>query len=576
MIRRLVTIVAAVSLLSVLLPIAAAAEAPSAQDAHCQEFEVTGFSICGEFLQFWTANGGLPVFGYPLTDAHDEVNPDTGATYLVQYFERQRFELHPENAGTVYAVLFGRLGAQILDMQGRDWTTFPEASPDAANYFEVTGHAIAPQFAAYWSTHGLELGDKGISFRESLMLFGYPISEPMMELNLDGDTVLTQWFERAVFEYHPDNPAGQQVLLRRVGAELLMPPIVPEVVATGLNDPRGLAVTADGTVYVAEAGTGGDTCLNLGDEEEPFEVCFGQTGSVTQIAGDTQTRVATGLPSLSFGEATGAQDVVVGDMGQLYVILGLGADPTMRAPVAAQVGEWATSFGTIALVGEDGSWESIADVSAYEASDNPDGGLVDSNPYSLVLTESGFVVSDAGMNAVIAVHPGVDETTYETLGVFDSRMVDAPPFIGAPPGTQIPMESVPTGVTQGPDGAYYVGELTGFPFELGSARVWRVPGGGEPTVVADGFTNIIDIAFDSHGNMYVLEINKGGLLSANPEDMSTVVGALIKVAPDGHKTTVMTSGLVMPTGMAIGPDGSIYISNFGVVPGMGQVIKINP
>ena len=54
------------------------------------------------------------------------------------------------------------------------------------------------------------------------MLFGYPVSEPMAETNIDGDTVLTQYFERAVFEWHPDNPSDYQVLLRRLGAEELV------------------------------------------------------------------------------------------------------------------------------------------------------------------------------------------------------------------------------------------------------------------------------------------------------------------------------------------------------------------
>lgn len=575
---RIASLVAIASLLSILLPIAAAAESGAAQGANCQEFDVTNHSICDEFLAFWNANGGLPVFGYPLTDAVQEKNPDTGQTLLVQYFERQRFELHPENKGTVYTVLFGRLGAQILDMQGRDWRSFPKASPDADHYFDLTGHAIGPMFWNYWSSHGLDLGDAGISFRESLMLFGYPLSEPMVELNLDGDTVLTQWFERAVFEYHPDNPADSQVLLRRVGAELLEPPVASKVIATGLTNPRGLTVTSDGTVYVAEAGTAGDKCTDIGEGDDAVHVCAGATGAITKIANGEQSQFATGLPSVDFGEdATGPHDVVVGDMGQVYAVIGLGTDPANRAAVGEPlVGDLAKSFGTIVAIDADGTWKSIADVSAYETSNNPADGPYDSNPFSLVLTESGFIVSDAGGNDVINVHPGVDGTTYETMAAFEDRMVDAPPFLGLPAGTKIPMEPVPTGITQGPDGAYYVGELTGFPFPVGAARVWKISGPGKATVYAEGFTNIIDVAFDSHGNLYVLEMVKGGLLSADPSNPASATGALIKIAPDGHKTTVMTTGLIAPTGMAIGSDDSIYISNFGIVPGMGQVIKVNP
>jgi hypothetical protein len=116
-------------------------------------------------------------------------------------------------------VLLGRLGAELLERQGRDWHEFPTANPAAPHYMPETGHAIASEFWDYWSNHGLDFGDDGASFRESLALFGYPLSEPMMETNGDGDTVLTQYFERAVFEWHPDNPIEWQVLLRRLGAE---------------------------------------------------------------------------------------------------------------------------------------------------------------------------------------------------------------------------------------------------------------------------------------------------------------------------------------------------------------------
>lgn len=229
---------------------------------NCRSFDEVEDVLCDEFLDFWDENGGLPVFGFPLTEAFEEENPDTGDTYLVQYFERQRFELHPENAGTVYNVLLGRLGEQVLEMTGRDWMTFEKMDPSSPNYMPVTGFAVAPEFWGYWSSHGLEYGDTGFSFRESLLLFGYPISAPAMETNADGDTVLTQWFERAVFEYHPDNDEANQVLLRRVGAEvlgLIEPPddqveMAAELVAEGLTMPVTMAAPPDdsGRLFIVD------------------------------------------------------------------------------------------------------------------------------------------------------------------------------------------------------------------------------------------------------------------------------------------------------------------------------------
>ncbi len=177
-------------------------------------FPETGFSLEGEFLSYWQAHGGLPLFGYPIDSARSVDGQ------IVQWLERARFELHPQNAAP-YKVLLGRLGVEALQRQGRDWTSFPKASSSASHYFKETGHAIAPQFWDYWNGHGLEFdGRRGTSMAESLALFGYPISEATMETNANGDQVLTQWFERARFEYHPNNPAVYRVLLGRLGAEV--------------------------------------------------------------------------------------------------------------------------------------------------------------------------------------------------------------------------------------------------------------------------------------------------------------------------------------------------------------------
>lgn len=181
-------------------------------------FRETGQCIADPLGAYWQANGALPVFGFPATTLAPEMNGDA-APYLTQWFERHRLEIHPEHAAP-YDVLLGRLGAERLQQLGVDWTTLPHANPTTPHYFAVTGHAIAPQFWEYWRTHGLNLGDAGISERESLALFGYPLTEPRVETNAAGDTVLTQWFERARFEYHPTNPDPYTVLLGLLGNEV--------------------------------------------------------------------------------------------------------------------------------------------------------------------------------------------------------------------------------------------------------------------------------------------------------------------------------------------------------------------
>jgi hypothetical protein len=196
------------------------APVPATVPGHCRFFAETNHNVCGRILEYWTQNGGLPVFGFPITDQTSE--QVEGQTVQAQVFERNRLELHPENARP-YDVLLGRLGAGSLGVQGRDWQSFPKADPGAAHYFGDTGHAIAPQFWNYWASHGLEFdGRGGTSFNESLALFGLPLSEPAIETNpTNGQQYVTQHFERARFEYHPEHAGtAYEVLLGLLGREL--------------------------------------------------------------------------------------------------------------------------------------------------------------------------------------------------------------------------------------------------------------------------------------------------------------------------------------------------------------------
>jgi hypothetical protein len=330
------------------------------------------------------------------------------------------------------------------------------------------------------------------------------------------------------------------------------------IVASGLDNPRGLAFGADGALYVAEAGRGGAGPCFPGPEGE---ACFGETGAVSKVAHGKVRRVVTGLPSIAAPtgrNAIGPSDVSA--RGALLFTVGLGADPALRAqlpPLAQQASGWL-------LRDKRHGWRQVADIAGFEATANPDGKAPDSNPQSLLETHRGTLVADAGGNSLVRVAPN---GRLATVAVFPDQLVEAPPFLGLPPGTKIPSQAVPTSVVRGPDGAYYVGTLTGFPFVPGTARVFRVVPGKEPTVYATGFTNIIDLAFGPDRKLYVLEIAHNGLLSGDE------TGALVRVGRDGSHKIVASEGLVAPGGLAI-RGRSAYVSNCGTCVGTGTVVRI--
>jgi sugar lactone lactonase YvrE len=136
------------------------------------------------------------------------------------------------------------------------------------------------------------------------------------------------------------------------------------------------------------------------------------------------------------------------------------------------------------------------------------------------------------------------------------------------------MRSVPTAVTQGADGNFYVGELTGQPFPRGAAWVYRVPsGGGTPVVVAEGFTNIIDIAFGPNGAGYVLEHDVDVII---PPLGPSNDGRLIRINPNGTQTVIATPGMIKTGGITVGPDGALYVTNRSIFAGSGEVLRIVP
>ncbi|NOK63051.1 MAG: peptidase S8 [Chloroflexi bacterium AL-W] len=185
-------------------------------DPNVTYFPQTQHTLRGTIRSYWEANGGLPIFGYPISEEFVERGED-GQDYVVQYFERHRLEIHPENPPP-YNVLLGRIGDTILQQNGRSWFDFPAGSPQPnCEFFEETQHSLCGEFLNYWRSSGLELdGLSGKTRDESLALFGAPISEPQIEVLGDGNEYVVQWFERARFEFHE----GQGVLLGLLGNDL--------------------------------------------------------------------------------------------------------------------------------------------------------------------------------------------------------------------------------------------------------------------------------------------------------------------------------------------------------------------
>jgi len=343
-----------------------------------------------------------------------------------------------------------------------------------------------------------------------------------------------------------------------------------EVVASHLNNPRKLFIGPDHAVYVVEAGAGGrDKCLGAGTTR----TCVGLTGSITRIRNGAQTRVVTGLWSgaLPNGRrAQGPADVIL-EHGRYQVLLQNGSINSRGfnnlGPDAATAGDLITTRPGRAAPAV------LFNFAAFEVAKNPDHGRgpgarfgnppIDSDPYAFVAYRGGYAVVDAAGNDLLWIAPN---GKVSVLAVFPTQRLKLTraigKLIGAPPSMRsITVQSVPSTVAVGPDGALYVGELTGVPFAPGSARVWRIVPGRRPTVYASGFTTISDLAFDGP-NLLVLELSTKGLLSGKSP------GALTRVTPAHAKVVLASEGLLYPTGLAV--DGeSIYVSNNGLYPASG-------
>jgi hypothetical protein len=340
-------------------------------------------------------------------------------------------------------------------------------------------------------------------------------------------------------------------------------------VMTGLDNPRGLAFGRNGALYVVEAGRGGTgPCVLL---RPGVTACYGATGRISRLWHGEQSEVVTGLPSAvmttgaDVGATIGAHDLALqGVHGAISI--GLGGDPAVRNTSPSPVWQLFDHLATVDLKRD--RWKLGVDIGAYETAANPGGGPIDSNPYGILRRHGRLLLTDAGGNTLLQVRADEsDDTAVATAAVFPSR-TSTPPhpscaFPGFPPLT----DSVPTQITVGPDGAYYVGELSGAPFCTGNANVYRIVPGQEPTVYCGGFTTIIDLAWGPDGQLYVAQHSNGPAFFATQGDV-------VRVGPGCSKTPV-TPPLNRPGAIAFGREGELYVSVNSNQIGTGQVVRID-
>ena len=333
------------------------------------------------------------------------------------------------------------------------------------------------------------------------------------------------------------------------------------VVAAELVNPRAITVGEDGTVYIAEAGDGGDVpdpaVVGEGTPAADTPVTFhGDTGRVTAISPDGErTVVVDGLTSYVFGQELVGPSGVAVDGDTLYVAVG-GPGPSSTL---IDVQDDANTVVSVDMTS--GEVTTLADIGTYEIENNPDPNQIDTNLGGLAIGTDGLLyVADSGGNTMYTVDPETGDLA--VLAVLDG--VDTGGIPNAQRGDRPESDPVPVGVVADPDGGVYVGLLTGAITWAtpGSAEVLHVSPDGEVTVAATGLNMVVGVAMDDEGTLYATELSTNFFAGPPPAP-----GQISMVGEDGMPTTIVTD-LFLPYGLDFGPDGEIYVAVFAsVVPG---------
>jgi hypothetical protein len=329
----------------------------------------------------------------------------------------------------------------------------------------------------------------------------------------------------------------------------------PVVVTSGLNNPRQLAITRHGHLLIAEAGKGGSAGPFTGPEGPAF---VGFTGSISEVRHPWRAhnraphRIVTGLMSTAAADgsgATGSDGVAVGWHKSVYV-------QETYLPPAFLAGLDTSQDGKLLLADRHGNLSSVADISAFEQANDPDGHGFDSDPYAVIPYFGGHLVADAAANDVLWVSPHGHIFVFHvfpnvTTGACASQADPSPDFPGC--------NFVPNTLTTDRWGNVYVGGLSSL--TPGEAQVVKLDPWGHVRKVWGHFTSVTGLAVSWNGTLYVSQLFGTEAAPPNP----SIQGLLTTVSPWGTRTDM---DVPFPTGLAL-CGRYLYVSAFSIAPDTG-------